>query len=610
VIDLGGSHIRGGGSVGASATTVHFDALPEAARRRLIASAQGRAQPSPILFQKTGGWTRVAGRIGAGLLLVGGCATLLATGFGDIDGAGRQGPGLLAVQISMAWLAGWAFLAAARGIVSDRAVPVPRGRYLFPTDLIVATEPVLRIFPLDTLERLDPIHVFRSGVYVCTDLVFRFEGGHREVFAIGDRAAVEHALHVFRQAGQLVTRASGARDTAALRELDVLAEARERWSQLTASGAAPPPHPASGPSAGTIPAALRWAPITALAVAALAVPAWLLRNNASDERAFERAVAQGSSTSLAAYLEGDGIHRGEVEAELLPAAAFREARAVGTVTALRDFVLRFPRSRHVADARQAIHGRFEQVRTAFMTQASTTDPAMPAFMGDLLLWLEANDSPSVLVRFNAPTARMLDEIDRNLPRNTSPVAPHFTPERTEPRERNITGVLRRGFAAVFPDDVMRLEHFGRLTPATPVETAHATFDVSYTVRPSGSIYVDDASGRHFIGITNDFSVRMSIPGAERTYSFQVAVEPPELFDVGYQRYGSPEDGPPDGTVYTTMSELAFAQLGTQLPLVFFRPGTPAHVQAVSDQPASLEPIGAPGLPPGLPDIPIDVPDPD
>ena len=99
---------------------------------------------------------------------------------------------------------------------------------------------------------------------------------------------------------------------------------------------------------------------------------------------------------------------------------------------------------------------------------------MPVFMGHLLDWLEANDSPPVQVRFLAPSAEALATIDENLEvlaqlesvtGGIAPVAPHFTAEQSSVREHHITEVLQRGFMPVFPSDVMQLEHAGRIDAA-------------------------------------------------------------------------------------------------------------------------------------------------
>jgi hypothetical protein len=515
--------------------------------------------------------------------------------------------------IVILWLAGVSIVAAIRRMVMKSATPFRRGRYVFPTDIIIATGPELTIYPLSHMIRLDPVHNFQNGMYVNTAFNFDFAGGKRETFFVFGKPQAEGALQRLDQSQYAVSDAAKRQDWATVGRMDVLYDARA--AGLLAPGAArPAPEKVQGgPVAKNLPFVLKWASMTALALAVLAVPVWLVRNSMSPEAAYQDAISSCSYLScLESYTHVPGAIRvDEVTNVHIPAMAFREAQATGTVQALRDFVVRYPNARQVPEARQVIHSRFEAVRAAFMSQASTTDATMPTFMGSLLTWLEANNSPPVLVRFNAPSSESLSVIDAALERNTSPISPHFTPAICEPRERYITEVLQRGFAAVFPNDVMRLEHFGRLTPQTPPDTAHATIDVSYTVQPSGTTFVDDVTGRQFVGIFNDFVVRMQVPGDLQTHSFQLHVAPPQTFSVSYSRFGGVDSGPSDGAVYSTMAERAFEQLGSALPQHFFRPDSPAYQQAIGTRPgdgAASPPSGYPTLPPtGYPTLPPTAP---
>ena len=332
-----------------------------------------------------------------------------------------------------------------------------------------------------------------------------------------------------------------------------------------------------------------------------------------------------------AYLRGGGRHVEEVENELLPEAAFAEAQAAGTVAALRDFVQQHPNSTRLEEARVAIHRRFGQVREDFTNQAATSDPRMPVFMGHLLDWLEAHDSPPVEVRFIAPSGEALSVIDQNLDLfsevqgvtgGIAPVAPHFTPERSAGRETHITQVLQRGFAPIFPEDVMQLSHAGRIDPALQDNAvSRPTFDVTYTIRPSGTVYTSDTSTRGFVGIQVEFHIQMRIPDSGETWGLDTVVEPPEHFVVStYDRLGLDPSGNgdyQDGIVYSVMGNRAFDNLGNQLALSFFRPESGAYREALAaserdargDADRENNPLGLPsGLPQGLLDSLADLPD--
>lgn len=588
-----------------SAREIHFNALPDITRQRLVEAIEGRAEPKPILSQTTAGSGAVVGWII--LMLIVGVIPIfmLLDRYGSLYRPTQDAAHLVG-YIVLFWLAGYSLLAAIRRIILDRAMPFKRGRYLFPTELVIATGPVLKIYSLADMVRFDPVHHYQNGMYMNTTFNFDFPG-RRESFVMRGKAEAENVLQMMDQTRWMLSDAAQRQDWPLVGQLDIFIETR--GTDLFAPGAPPikkAEAPPTEPRSRTVPIVLAWASVTALILAMSAIPVWAVRNYLSDEASFDRALSCGTVDCFQDYLRySSGRHNAEVQSTHLPAAAFREAQETGTVRALRDFVVAYPNAPQVAQARQVIHQRFESVRATFMSQSATSDPTMPVFMGQLLAWLEQHDSPPVQVRFNAPSALLLNELDANLGANVSRISPHFTPQMCEPRERFITTVLQRGFAAVFPDDVMHLDHTGRITQQTPVPTQNATIDVSYTVRPSGAMYEDSETRRQFVGIFNDFVVRMSIPGSTSTHSFILQVEPPQRFSVGYSRYGTMEGGPSDGMVYSVMSERAFDQLGTALPQHFFRPDSPAYQQAVSAQPGMNQPGGmnnAPPIPPVIPDL--------
>ncbi len=599
---------------------IEFNALDPKTRRRLIDAIEHADRPYPILAQRSStggamfGWSLLA------MLGLGGGLGLAMIEFGE-PGAFSQGWYFVVGYAICAAFAAWGVLGAIRAAALASALPFKRGRYVFPTDLVIASESKLRIIPMGRLLKLDGVHRHTNGVYSGTDLHFHFEGHGVVYFTVRGKEYAEQILDDLRVAQQRISEAVQFQDWDVLRALDVFFDMRgmdgwndpvvaERDAKATLSGAdtviAKPISPIVA-RAGTL----------SLGAMLLAPPFWLGRNLASDEAAFSQARRIDSTWAYDAYVAADGRHRGEVVDRWLPEAAFAEAQRAGTVSALRDFVRAHPESGRVDDARLAIHQRFVQVRQDFMSQAATGDPSMPVFMGRLLDWLEAHDSPPVEVRFFAPSAEALAVIDQNLDLfgqvqgvtgGIAPVAPHFTPEHSAMRESNITRVLQQGFAPVFPADVMQLEHVGRV--AAGQESApitQPTFDVSYTIRPSGSVYTSDTSSRGFVGIHVDFHILMRIPDATETWGVDTSVEPPEHFTVSSFGLGSIDPNGDseyrDGLVYSVMADRAFDQLEHQLALSFFRPGTPAYDQAESGAEREARGQDEPPNPYGLPSIP-------
>ncbi|MCA9605023.1 MAG: hypothetical protein KC619_05490 [Myxococcales bacterium] len=601
--------------------TIEFNALDPVTRQRFIDATQGNGSPAPILQQPS---STAGAIVGWSILALTGIAVAIATAaieFGHIRNY-DQPFFFMAGYAAGFFLTAWGILRAVRTSQLAANIPFKRGRYVFATDLVIATETKLTIVPMGRLLKLDGVHRHVNGVYQGTDLNFHFEGYGREYFTVRGKMLAEQIMDDMRFSQQRIREAVQLQDLEALAKMDVFFEARitEQWNDpLVADRLAQEalrPDGSGGPSTyrtadkpldanphkqgvfakppGRI---ANRAAIFAMGAMVFAPPVWFGRNLASDEAAFAEAQQWGSTSGYRAYVAGHGMHERAVVDELLPEAAFDEAQRAGTVSALRDFVREHPDSARVDDARQAIHERFVQVRQDFLSQAATGDPNMPVFMGRLLDWLEAHDSPPVRVRFFAPTGEALAGIDQNLDLfgevqgvtgGIAPVSPHFTPERSAPRETRITQVLQQGFHPIFPDDVMQLEHAGRIDPSQQSAAIdQPAFDVSYTIRPSGSVYTSDTSTRGFVGIHVDFHIQMRIPGEEGTWGFDTSVEPPEHFTVSSYSTFDPTGSSDyrDGLVYSVMADRAFDQLGNQLALTFFRPDTNAynHAQVAAER---------------------------
>ena len=566
---------------------IPFNALPERTRARFVAATTqppGGQEVAPVLAEKTmkvGAyilWTIVL--LVVSVILLG----LISSRFGSVYEPRAPIENLLGYMLGFFMLA-YGVLAMVRRFVRDRATPYARGRYLFGTDIVQATEGTdLVIWPLARIQRVNVIHNHRNGVYVNTRIEFVFQDGKRENFMVHGHAKAQQTLDQLSHQQRAVSEAIQVGDIAHVHRLDIFSEVRGTsiWNEPPAAEQAAA-HPSGNHLASKLPTPLRLASVSALVLSLLAVPVWMIRNSLSDNASFERAVASGRSRDIQAYLDLGGSRTEEAQ-EALFRAAFAEAQQAGTVTALRDYINQYPNSPHLAEVRQVMHQRFEAVKATFLSQASQSDPAMPAFVEQLLAWLEANNSPPVQVRFSPPSNQTLAELDASLGQrnaNISPIAPHFTDERSEPRESSITDVFSRGFSAVFPNDVMSLAHAGRADINTPAGVP--SVDIRYEVRPSGTTFTDEQNGREFVGIHVTFYLSMHVPGVPQTHDFTVAVEPPGHFTVSYQDYlGTGTGGPSDGAVYSTMSRLAFEKLSGNIALHFFRPGSPAFNQAAGE----------------------------
>ncbi len=565
-----------------SAIKIPFNALPEQTRRRFAEATRNNSALHTV------GASTIGPRIGwIILLLISGLAFTisLTDNFGSPWSFQLRGEMLVMLGVST-FFGAYAFLGLLRNILGSRFAPFVPGIYIFGNDIVKAKDPAtLTILPLARIDRINVVHQHVNGVYSASHIHFQFQGGPKETVVVRGHAKVDDLLNRIGAAQHATREANASQNMEALAALDVFHDVRGTAIWTTPAEATRAAQYASGHNLSRgLPFPIRIASVGALVLTVLAVPVAFARDYLSDDAAFERIKAENTADRYQHYLRVGGNHQQEAQ-ELLFMAAFQEAQATGTVTALRDYMREYPNSPHMAQVQAVMHQRFEQVEQTFLSQASTQNPAMPAFMSSLLDWLEANNSPPVQVRFSPPSAETLAQIDAQLV-GVTPIAPHFTAERSQPRESQITEVFQRGFAAVFPTDVMSLTHTGRFDPAVPAVVP--TFDIQYAVRSSGSTFTDEQNGRQYVGIHVDFHVSMNIPGSDISHAFDVAVQPPSHFSVSYQ---DTLGGPSDGVVYSTMARLAFERLSSNIAMTFFRPDSAAFSQAAAHLAGGAVPAG-------------------
>ena len=589
---------------------VPFNALPSAVRQRLVAATQYRASPAPLLANVPADIGPVVGIVLVALCAAGWLYVLVDAGFGAVGSAdGYQPAGTVAWYASSLFLLGWCVLSLVRRAVWRDTLPYKAGTYLFPIDLVDASGPVLKVFPLALLRELQPTRHYVNGGYTHTSFALTFDGGARYHFSVSNMGAADEALARFRAAQGRFREAAQVGDLNTIRELDLFFDCHMdgSWDRFgpTPPGPVPPPPDAPVAVVRVAPRPLQRAWLTALAAAALtAGPLWFARNRLSDLLRYDEVSSPRASAALCqAYLSFGGPHADEVRAQLLPRAALREAEQRDNVTALRAWLREYPRSPLAADARRAVHGHFERVQRTYTEQAATDDPRMLPFMLHMLRFMEERDSPPVQVRFAPPSTELLTRADsllqeegmRLVHRPVAPIAGQFDEASSVPREQAITRSLQRAFAVVFPGDILRLVDGGRMAGAAAAQDPNAaTFDVAYTVAPSGSFYTSDTQARAFVGIIIAFTVTMRVPGAE-PYRFDVTVQPPRHFTVDHAR--GTEGEAADTLVYDVMAERAFDRLSDRFRAVFFRPGSPGFNGGArddaNDEPAEpAEPQGA------------------
>ncbi|MRG92110.1 hypothetical protein [Polyangium spumosum] len=624
----------------AEAKRVDFNALPREVRERLIGCMQHRSFPYPLLSSVPSQGAAIAGwcflaLVGAGILV--GVSTAKF-------GRTLQSMPMMFVYFLGAAITLLSILFLVRRVRLGSALPYKPGRFLFPMDFIDAQDRVLRIVPMNTLVDFRGVHQHTNGVYSGTTLTFTFEGGVTESFTVHGKERAEEVLRQLGETQRQIREAIVARDFDKLIELDPLFEVRvkDTWS-LTAPRDEDVQEPAAK-SIGGLFAKGTILGVSAAAAAVIALPAWHLRNVASDEAMFTRAKQSDDEWAWEHYVREGKRHVDEARDEHLPRAALRGAKEKGSVTALREFLEKYPKSVVEQQARDEVHALFTKTLGEFREQASTDDPKLLPFMEKLLAYLEKNESSRVEARFEAPSTEKLNKVDELLKSklggeiagggNIVPVAPHFNDKVSVQREAEIVRSLHQGFEKVFPADVMALKHGPRIGPdgkplavqpkddrnpldrlknvdykntdevreildtikgdirkEPAVKNVEApTIEVRYEVGWAGDFFTEDKGDRKFVGIVVDFHVVMKIPGETSTLEFDLGVQPPDHFTVDYTNpmYGI-GGGPSVGRVYDVMAARAFDQLSDKMRRVFFKIGSKAYGKLDADDLEQLAP---------------------
>jgi len=573
---------------------VDFNALPRESRERFVAAASGEGTPKP-LFEDTD--SAVASSLGNIFLIALGLGLVFWVGKAGF-GESIDGPAYIALYAIGAILAIGGLSGLVRALATAKRMPYAEGTYLFPVDLVQAKGSQLTISPLSEVTTINGVHHHQDNSYQHTELRLMFNHGAVEVLTIHDQAEAEQVLASLNHAQATTAAAVEAGTLEVFEDLDPFYGARNggQWDLYCASKDA---KPSDGPIAKSLPKAFQWIWVVALVVGGVGgAGAWQARNNGSDDALFQSARGSGVTWELEGYLySGATRHVDEVRDVLLPKAEFEEAKAVGSVTALREFLELHPGSVHEGDARDAIHLLFESALADFERKAEGANEAVLPLMRAMFTWLEAAESPPVEVRFRPPDPSLLHDVDElvtTLPSDETggvplaPVSPSFDDARSRAREEWITTELENGFRQVIPADILDLNTGEHLDPSVDLSSdppTSPTIAVSYTVDASGSIYTNEENTQGYVGIQIYFVVSMLVPGTNgepgpEPLTFMLDVEPPSEFSVDT---GGIAIEPSDYLVYDVMAKKAFENLASSLGAALFADGDMAGLEIVSGE---------------------------
>ncbi len=265
---------------------------------------------------------------------------------------------------------------------------------------------------------------------------------------------------------------------------------------------------------------------------------------------------------------------------------YTKAKDAKTVSALRDFVTKYPKAADVPQAKKDIHTLFDKTLADFRTKANKKDPTVIPFVEALIKYEEDNASESVAVRFRRRSNASLAAADRILAGDgdVAAASSNFDAESMRSREETMVKALQGAFASVFPADVLSLK-LGDPLPEkdrTIPESTKPVIYVDYEVGWSGDTYVNKTETRRFVGIKIAFDTVMKTPNFDKSMAFKLTVLPPDRFTVSYDTFSDPlygsalrdSSGPADTQVYDIMALRAFDQLSTKLSEVFFQVAPP------------------------------------
>lgn len=288
---------------------VEFDRLPRVVQDRFVASTAEEFPPWPILrahprAPASRGWILVA--IASIAALIG----YAMRGFGDPSSPYATLPlwgAVLFAALLASALLGFFRALAARGA---HDLPFRAGVYLFPSEVVDARTPTLRIHPLAELSSIDT-----DGRHVRV----RFRDGAEFGFRVRSLALGEAAVEQVLSARAALEKVHDAPSLLGL--VDPLWEPEDEV-----------------PASSSAPLHVRWSfwveRSMAVALAGALIvgpPAFLVRDYLSDEVAFQRALRDGSSASLAAYASHGKRHVKDVNERLLPLIALRGLRTTAAI---------------------------------------------------------------------------------------------------------------------------------------------------------------------------------------------------------------------------------------------------------------------------------------
>jgi hypothetical protein len=381
--------------------------LPRAARQRLADVLTGRADPTPILHEHSGGLASRFRATWGVLVAILALSSLIAMGFADPRAAWAYQPRSLVAGYAAAGILlvlSLLSLYRRRALASGGAL-VP-GRYLLPLDVVEvppeddAGEQVIVVTPLGdgrdarirTTERRE-------------ELLIVLDGGAELAFPLRNEREGEHALRRLEHAQTLLETLTYGRQLEKAVANDAFFDVRvdDSWSSLVPAG------PTSGRGHRKRRRLIHGSLATAAALlvgGALGWAAFVGRSWASDRALYLRALRIGTTESLEAYLVRGTSHRDDaigLRDRLEEQRASLAAAAKASRDRSRPGFEPSPRSEWELTPEEAVErrGSAEACIAGMRARASTAHPEVTRILEKLIARARRTGDPIIPVRIDA-----------------------------------------------------------------------------------------------------------------------------------------------------------------------------------------------------------------
>ncbi len=569
---------------------IDFFTLPRPVQDRFLASAMRTAHPLPILFVEARR-TMAYVWIGGAVALVVGAIVVTRLGFGDLaSGIAHQKAPFVAVYAALFAAAAFAVVRAVWLFTRRKTFPFAPGTYVFPSSIIDARTPELRVFPMREL-----LGVERHATPVST-FHFTFSGGEKLALKVPDLDKAEKVEKSLAAAREQLQHALEEEGPSSMAGIDPLF-----------GGSVQSP---LGPTESLTRYVPTWARLgwtIAVAVGLVIAPiVWLTRNSSSDEAMFAEAQKAQTVAAYKGYLAQGGPHSAEIASTLLPRAELKEAEKIGTVevlsefakshrgskiepeiqaslkkamlaelekakgegtvTALRAFATRYPENKVGAELRAATHALFMTTLEAYKAKASEKDPpAAFAIVQRMLAFSEKTGAPDVEVRFRLRPSKSLTLADEQAQKSKyfngkeSLPSHYFEAARLASREGDLAKAFIDKIAETFPADMLAAKMGDRIDSETMPTFKVPTIVVEYGVEWSRTQTVSVKPRGVFVGVNLQFDVTYNIPDGGKPMKVQITSwRMPDVWKMG-DMAGEPK-GAREAKVYDGMSDTSFDQI--------------------------------------------------